>query len=90
MNIANKKRKTIEWKRQRFKRLDLLDRVPEELWIKVHDIVQEAVIKTIPKRKKCKRAERLSEEVLQLAEKRRKVKDKGENGRYIYLNEEFQ
>ena len=68
----------IQWKRQRFKRLDLLDRVPEELWIKVHDIVQEAVIKTIPKRKKCKRAERLSEEVLQTAVKRRQGKSKGE------------
>ena len=80
----------IQWKRQRFKRLDLLDRVPEELWIKVHDIVQEAVIKTIPKRKKCKRAERLSEEVLQLAEKRRKVKDKGEKENYTHLNAAFQ
>ena len=46
----------IQWKRQRFKRLDLLDRVPEELWIKVHDIVQEAVIKNIPKKNKCKKA----------------------------------
>ena len=61
----------IQWKRQRFKRLDLLDRVPEELWIKVHDIVQEAVIKTIPKGKKCKKAKWLSEEALQMRENKR-------------------
>ena len=55
----------------RFKGLNLIDRVPEELWMQVHDIVQEAGIKTIPKKKKCKKAKRLSEEVLQVAEKRR-------------------
>ena len=61
----------------RFKGLDLIDRVPDELWMKVHDIVQEAVIKTIPKKKKCKKAKWLSEEALQIAEKRRDAKDKG-------------
>ena len=61
----------------RFKELDLIDRVPEELWMEVHDIVQEAVIKTIPKKKKCKKAKWLSEEVLQIAEKRREGKGKG-------------
>ena len=77
--------------RNRFKGLDLIDRVPEELWTKVHDIVQEAVIKTIPKRgKKCKKAKWLSEEDLQIAEKRREVKGKGEKERYIHLNVEFQ
>ena len=62
----------------RFKGLHLIDRVPEELWMKVHDIVQEAVIKTIPKKKKCKKAKWLSEEALQIAEKRREAKGKGE------------
>ena len=62
----------------RFKGLDLIDRVPEELWVEVCDIVQEAVIKTIPKKKKCKKAKWLSEEALQIAEKRREAKDKGE------------
>ena len=62
----------------RFKKLDLIDRVPEELWTEVHDIVQEAVIKTIPKKKKCKKAKWLSEEDLQIAEKIREVKRKGE------------
>ena len=65
----------------RFKGLDLIDRVPKELWTKVHDIVQEAVIKTIPKKKKCKKAKWLSEEALQIAEKRREAKDKGEKER---------
>ena len=61
----------------RFKGLDLIDRVPKELWTEVHDIVQEAVIKTIPKKKKCKKAKELSEEALQIAEKRReKTKEK--------------
>ena len=64
--------------RNRFKGLDLIDRVPDELWMEVHDIVQEAVIKTIPKKKKCKKTKRLSEEVLQLSEKRREAKGKGE------------
>ena len=64
--------------------------MPEELWTKVHDIVQEAGIKTIPKKKKCKNAKWLSEEALQIAEKKREVKDKGEKGRYIHLDVEFQ
>ena len=63
--------------RNRFKGLDLIDRVPEELWTEVHDIVEEAVIKTITKKKKCKKAKWLSEEALQIAEKRREVKGKG-------------
>ena len=62
----------------RFKGLDLIDRMPEELWTEVCDIVQEAVIKTIPQKKKCKKAKWLSEEALQIAEKRREVKGKGE------------
>ena len=62
----------------RFKELDLIDRVPEELWIEVHDIVHEAGIKTIPKKKKCKKAKWLSEGALQIAEKRREAKGKGE------------
>ena len=74
----------------KFKGLALLDRVPEELWAEVHDIVQEAKIKTIPKKKKCKKAKWLSEEALQIAVKRREVKGKGEKERYIYLNAEFQ
>ena len=65
----------------RFKGLDLIDRVPEELWMEVHGIVQEAVIKTIPKKKKCKKAKRLSEEGFQIAEKRREVKGKREKER---------
>ena len=73
----------------RFTELDLIDRVPEELWTEVHD-VQEAVIKTIPKKKKCKMAKWLSEEALQIAEKRREVKGKGEKEGYIHLNAEFQ
>ena len=76
--------------RNRFKGLDLIDRVPEELWTEVRDIVQEAVIKIIPKKKKCKKAKWLTEEALQIAEKRRDVKGKGENERYIHLNAEFQ
>ena len=64
--------------RNRFKGLDLIDRVPEELWTEVRNIVQEKVIKTIPKKKKCKKAKWLSEEALQIAEKRREVKSKGE------------
>ena len=66
----------------RFKGLDLIDRVPEELWTEVHDIVQEAVIKTIPPKKKCKKAKWLSEEALQIAEKRKEAKSKGEMERY--------
>ena len=74
----------------RFKRFDLIVRVPEELWTEVHDIVQEAVIKTIPKKKKCKKAKWLSEEGLQIAEKRREAKSKIEKERYSHLNAEFQ
>ena len=74
----------------RFNGLDLMDRVPEELWMEVHDIVQEAGIKTVPKEKKCKKARGLSEEALQIAEKRREVKGKGEKERYTHLNAEFQ
>ena len=66
------------------------DRVPEELWKEVRDTVQEAVIKTIPKKKTCKKAKWLSDEALQIAEKRREVEGKGEKQRYIHLNEEFQ
>ena len=67
-----------------------LDRVPEELWMDVHDTVREAVIKTIPKKKKCKKAKRFSEEALQIAVKRREVKGKGDKERYTHLNAEFQ
>ena len=74
--------------RNRFKGLDLIDRVPDELWMEVHDIVQEAGIKTIPKKKKCKKAKWLSEEALQIAVKRREAKSKGEKERYTYLNAE--
>ena len=73
----------------RFKGLDLIDREPEELWTEVHDIVQEAVMKTIPKEKKCRKAKWLSEEALQIAVKRREVKSK-EKERYTHLNAEFQ
>ena len=74
----------------RFKGLDLIDRVPEELWMEVYNIVQEAVIKIIPKKKKCKKAKWLSEEDLQIAVKRREAKSKGEKERYKHLNAEFQ
>ena len=74
----------------RLKRLDLIDRVPEELWTEVHDIVQEAGMKTIPKKKKCKKAKWLSEEALQIAVKRREAKSKGDKERYKHLNAEFQ
>ena len=73
----------------RFKGLGLI-RVPEELWTEVYDVVQEAVIKTIPKKKKGKKAKWLSEEALQTAMKRREVKSKGEKERYTHLNAEFQ
>ena len=76
--------------RNRFKGLDLIDRVPDELWIEVHDIVQETRIKTIPKKKKCKKAKWLFEEALQIAMKRWEVKSKGEKERYTHLNAEFQ
>ena len=74
----------------RLKGLDLIDRLPEELWMKVCDIVQEAGIKTIPKEKKCKKVKWLCDEALQIAEKRRKAKGKGEKERYTHLNAEFQ
>ena len=76
--------------RNRFKGLDLIDRVPDELWTEVRAIVQETGIKTIPKKKKCKKAKWLSEEALQIAVKTREVKRKGEKERYTHLNEEFQ
>ena len=69
----------------RFKGLDLIDRLPEELWMEVHDIVQEAVITTIPRKNKYKKAKWLSEEALQIAEKRREAKGKGERERYTQL-----
>ena len=75
--------------RNRFKRLDLIDRVPDEQWMEVRDIVQETGIKTIPKKKKCKKAKWLSEEVLQIAVKRREAKSKGEKETYKHLNAEF-
>ena len=74
----------------RFKELDLIDRVPKELCMEVRDIVQEAVIKTIPKKKKCKKAKWQSEEAFQIAVKRREAKGKGEKERYTHLNVEFQ
>ena len=74
----------------RFKGLDLIDGVPEELWTKVHDIVQEVMIKTIPMEKKCKKAKSLSVETLQIAMKRGEAKSKGEKERYKHLNAEFQ
>ena len=76
--------------RNRFKRLDLIDRMPDELWTEVHDVVQETGIKTILKKRKCKQAKWLSEEALQIAVKRREVKSKGEKERYTHLNAEFQ
>ena len=74
----------------RFKGLDLIDRVPEELWTEVHDTVQEAVIRIITKKKKCKNAKWLSEEALQIAVQRSEAKGKGEKERYTHLNAEFQ
>ena len=77
--------------RNRFKGLDLIDRVPDKLWTEeVHDIVQETGSKTIPKKKKCKKAKWLSEEALQVAVKRREAKSKGEKERHTHLNAEFQ
>ena len=76
--------------RNRFKGLDLIDRVPDELWTEVCDTVQETGIKTMPMEKKCKKAKWLSEEALQIAVKRREVKSKGEKERYKHLNAEFQ
>ena len=74
----------------RFKGLDLIDRVPDELWTEVHDIVQETVSKTILKKKKCKKGKWVSEEDLQIAVKRRESKSKGEKERYTHMNAEFQ
>ena len=76
--------------RNRFKGLNLIDRVPDELWMEAHDTVQETRIKTIPMEKKCKKAKWLSREVLQIAAKRREAKSKGEKERYKHLNAEFQ
>ena len=76
--------------RSRFKGLDLIDRVPDELWTEVCDIVQETGIKTIPKKKKCKKAKWLSKEALQIAVKRREAKSKGEKEKNKHLNAEFQ
>ena len=76
--------------RNRFKDLDLIDRVPDELWNEVHDIVQETRIRTIPMEKKCKKAKWLSGKALQIGVKRREVKSKREKGRYKHLNAEFQ
>ena len=76
--------------RNRFKGLDLIDRLPDELWTEVRDIVQETGIKTIPMEEKCKKAKWLYEEALQIAVKRRKAKSKGEKKRYKHMNEEFQ
>ena len=76
--------------RNRFKGLDLIDRVPDELWVEVRDIVQETGIKRIPMEKKGKKAKWLSEEALQTAVERRKAKSKSEKGRYKHLNIEFQ
>ena len=73
-----------------FKGLYMIDSVPEELWTEVCDIVQEAGIKTIPRKKKCRKAKWLSEEALQVAEKRKEAKSKGEKERFIHLNAEFQ
>ena len=74
----------------RFKGLDLIDTVPEELWTQVRDTVQEAAIKTIPEKNKCEKSKWLSEEALQIAVKRREAKGKGEKERYTHLNSEFQ
>ena len=76
--------------RIRFKGLDLIGKVPEELWMEIPNIVQETGIKTIPMEKKCKKEKWLSEEALQRAVKRREVKNKGEKERYTHLNAEFQ
>ena len=75
--------------RNRFKELDLIDRMPDELWMEIHDIVQETVIKTISKKKKWEKAKLLSEEALQITVKRRKTKGKGEKERYTHLNAEL-
>ena len=76
--------------RNRFKGLDLIDKVPDELWTEVRDTVQETGVKTIPKKKKCNKAKWLSEETLKIVEKRRGAKDKGGKQRYTHSNSEFQ
>ena len=76
--------------RNTFKGLDLIDRVPDDLWMEVCDTVQETGIKAIPKKKKCRKAKWLSEDVLQISVKRREAKSKGEKERYTHLNVEFQ
>ena len=76
--------------RNRFKGLDLIDKVSEKLWTEVCDTVQQEVIKTIFKKKKCKKAKQLSEEALKIVERRKETKGKGEKERYIHLNAEFQ
>ena len=76
--------------RNGFKGLDLIDRLPDERWTEVRDIVQETGIKTIPKKEKCKKAKLLSDEAIQIAEKRREMKGKGEKERHTHLNAEFQ
>ena len=76
--------------RNRFKGLDLIDKVTDELWMEIHDIVQKSGIKTIPKKKKCKKEKWLFEEALQIVMERREVKSKGEKERYSHLNAEFQ
>ena len=79
----------VKWLRNRLKQLDLIDGVPEKLWMEVRDTVQETGIKTIPKKNNCKKAKWLSEEALQVAVKRREAKSKGEKERYTHLNVEF-
>ena len=76
--------------KNRFKGIDLIDRVPDELWMEVHDVAQETGIKTIPMEKKCKKAKSLSGQALQIAVKRREAKSKGEKERYKHLNAEYQ
>ena len=76
--------------RNKFKGLDLIDRVPDQLWTEVRDIVQETGSKTIPKKNKCKKAKWLPEQALQIAMERREAKSKGEKERYTHLNAEFQ
>ena len=76
--------------KNRLKGLDLMDRMPEVLWMEIHDLVQEAGIETIPKKKKCKKAKWLSKEALRISVKRSEMKGKGEKERYTHLNAEFQ
>ena len=80
----------VQWEWQNIQGITYDRQMPEELWMKVHDIVQEALIKTVPKKKKWKKAKWLFEDALQIAMKRREVKDKGEKERYTHLNVEFQ